>query len=119
MRIIWCGVGVVAVALAAVGVVLPLLPTTPFLLVAAFAFGKSSPRLAAALENHAHFGPLLSDWRSEGAIAPRHKVMAVAMMAAVLGLSILFGAPLWILLVQSLVMACVAAFLLTRPNPGG
>src|SRR5690606_8396288 len=62
-RSLWLTFGLVCVGLALAGVVLPLLPATPFLLLAAFAFTRSSPRLHAWLLGHRHFGPLIEDWR--------------------------------------------------------
>lgn len=59
---------VLATGLGMVGVILPLLPTTPFLIVAVWAAGKSSPRLELWLLEHPQFGPLLKGWRDRGAI---------------------------------------------------
>ena len=81
MRLIYIAIGCIAVVLGVIGIFLPLLPTTPFLLVAAWAFAKSSPRLEAWLTNHPRFGPPLRDWRERGAIPKRAKVIAVAAMA--------------------------------------
>lgn len=105
-----------AVALGLLGVALPVLPTTPFLLVAAFAFGKSSPRARAWLIEHAHFGPAIQDWEERGAISRRAKTLAVSMMTLVFVASLVFGASWWVLLAQALLMGAGAAFVLTRPN---
>lgn len=105
-----------AVALGLLGVALPVLPTTPFLLVAAFAFGKSSPRARAWLIEHAHFGPAIQDWEERGAISRRAKTLAVSMMTVVFVASLVFGASWWVLLAQALLMGAGAAFVLTRPN---
>lgn len=105
-----------AVALGLLGVALPVLPTTPFLLVAAFAFGKSSPRARAWLIEHAHFGPAIQDWEERGAISRRAKTLAVGMMTVVFVASLVFGASWWVLLAQALLMGAGAAFVLTRPN---
>jgi uncharacterized membrane protein YbaN (DUF454 family) len=115
-RPFWLVVGGLALALAAAGVVLPLLPTTPFLLVAAFAFARSSPRLHAWLTAHPLFGPLIENWRRYGAISRRAKITAVAGMGCVLALSIGMGANRWVLAVQALVIIGSAAFILTRPD---
>lgn len=80
LRLMWIGLGWLCVGLAVLGVVVPGLPTTPFLLVAAWAFHKGSRRWAAWLEGHRLFGPLLRNWQQHR-IIPRHaKVIAVGTM---------------------------------------
>lgn len=69
-------------AIGIVGVFVPLLPTTPFLLVAAWCFSRSSPRLEEWLFDHPSLGPPLRDWRREGAISARAKAIALTLMAA-------------------------------------
>ncbi|MGH1367179.1 MAG: YbaN family protein [Maritimibacter sp.] len=108
--------GLGALVLGLIGVVLPGLPTTPFLLVAAFAFGRSSPRLRMWIENHATFGPPIRDWEDRGAISRRAKILAVSMMGVVLAMSLVIGVPLWALGVQALCMGGAATFVLTRPD---
>lgn len=117
MRLFWMSLGIGSVALGALGAVLPLLPTTPFLLLAAFSFARSSPRAEAWLVNHPRFGPLISNWRLHGSISPRAKAIACLFMAAALALSFALGVTPWVLAVQALVLAIVAVFILTRPNP--
>ena len=112
----WTLFGIVALALGAIGVVLPLLPTTPFVLLAAFAFAKGSPRLARMLEDHRIFGPIIEDWRASGAIAPKFKAIAMGMMIATLGLSIFLGLAAHILIIQVICMGAAAAYVLSRPN---
>lgn len=75
-------VGVLFVGLAVLGVVLPILPTTPFLLVAAACFAKSSPRLQRKLMANKTFGPLIHDWQTHRSI-PR-KAKRVALLTIVL-----------------------------------
>ncbi|WP_196260423.1 YbaN family protein [Pelagibacterium limicola] len=116
-RVLWASAGCIAVALAAAGVVLPLLPTTPFLLLAAFCFARGSQRLHYWLLTHRRFGPLLADWQEKGAIAPRAKAIAIAVIVATFTLSLLLGLAPWLLAVQGAVLACAATFVLTRPNP--
>jgi uncharacterized membrane protein YbaN (DUF454 family) len=115
-RAFWFSVGMLALALGAVGVILPVLPTTPFVILAAFAFGKSSPTLHAWLENNATFGPLIADWREHGAIAPRIKMLACSMMLAALGLSLIMGVNTRVLIIQSICLAAAATYVLSRPN---
>jgi uncharacterized membrane protein YbaN (DUF454 family) len=118
-RPFWLLLGLLAIALAAAGVVLPLLPTTPFLLVAAFAFARSSPRLHAWLLSHRYFGPLIENWRRHGAIDRRTKTVSVAVMAATPGMTWAIGAPLWALGTQVSVLVVCAIFIVTRPEGGG
>ncbi len=115
-RQLWIALGCTAVALGAAGVVLPLLPTTPFVLVAAWAFAKSSPRLHRWLTGHRVFGPLIADWQAHRAIAPAAKRASLLSMLAVFGLSVALGLSPLLLLVQGAVLAATATFILTRPN---
>jgi uncharacterized membrane protein YbaN (DUF454 family) len=117
MRFLWSAFGVACVGLGALGVVLPLLPTTPFLLLAAVAFGKSSPRMHAWMMNHPRLGPPLHNWRAHGAIGRRAKGMAISMMAAAFVASVALGVPTYALALQALVLCCCGAFILSRPNP--
>lgn len=81
MRQAYLIIGCLMVAIGAVGIFLPLLPTTPFLLVAAACFARSSPRLEAWLLAHRRFGPLLAAWRERGAIPRSGKLLSTAGMA--------------------------------------
>ena len=116
-RAIWVLVGLIALALGAVGVFLPLLPTTPFILVAAFAFANSSERLHTWLVEHNVFGPLIENWRRYGAISRSAKVAGVLSMVAVVALSIVLQFPTSIIVVQAIVLSAAALFILTRPMP--
>lgn len=79
-----------------VGVVLPLLPTTPFVLVAAACFAKSSPRMHAWLLANRVFGPVIMDWEKKKCISLKVKLSALTMMIVVGGASIvLFVPPGW------------------------
>ncbi|MCV0428019.1 MAG: YbaN family protein [Roseibium sp.] len=115
-RAFWLVLGAMALLFGAIGAVLPVLPTTPFVIVAAFAFGKSSPHLRAVLENNSVFGPIIADWRENGAIAVRYKVISIGMMAAVFGLSFALSVSMTVLIIQASCMAGAALFILSRPN---
>ena len=82
--------GFVFVGLAGLGAVLPVLPTTPFLLVAAACFARSSPRFYAWLLSNRLFGPLIRDWRAHRTIPRGAKVWAIGMIAVVGGSSVAF-----------------------------
>jgi len=117
VRYIWLSFGWLFVALGVVGIVLPLLPTTPFLLVAAFCFSRGSPRLLAWLLDHAHLGPPVRAWQAHGAIATRFKVAALVFMTVSVGLSFLYGVPQTGLIIQIAILSCVSIFILSRPAP--
>jgi uncharacterized membrane protein YbaN (DUF454 family) len=81
MRHIYLVLGIGCVALGFIGAFLPVLPTTPFLILAAACFARSSPRLENWLLSHRQFGPMLRAWRERGAIPRKAKLMALAGMS--------------------------------------
>ncbi|MBL8555263.1 MAG: YbaN family protein [Phenylobacterium sp.] len=115
-RLVYRAVGFAMVGLATAGVFLPVLPTTPFLLVAAWAFARSSPELAARLRNHPRFGAFLRDWQDRGAIPLKAKALAITMMAGSWGLLALTTRNLWVLGGVAATLSAVAIYLITRPN---
>jgi len=119
LRPLYLVLGWIMLALAAAGTVLPLLPTTPFVLVAAWLFYRSSPATAAWLHNHPLLGPPLRNWHAERAIAARTKLVAIITMA--IGYALTLGltqpAPLPATFLAALLLS-VATFILTRPVPG-
>lgn len=115
MKILWQIFGWLNVGLGALGSVLPLLPTTPFLLVAAWAFARSSDRFHDWLVNHKRLGPPIVAWRRERAIAPRVKLVAALSLVASFVIALMAGVPGWALALQSAILIAVAAFILTRP----
>ncbi|HSG87654.1 MAG TPA: YbaN family protein [Pseudomonadales bacterium] len=89
----WLWIGWLCIALGAIGAVLPLLPTTPFVLLAAWCFARSSKRWHDWLYASGLFGPLLRDWDERRCMPLRAKVVALVMMAGVGGSSILLAVP--------------------------
>jgi uncharacterized membrane protein YbaN (DUF454 family) len=116
-RLTWLVVGFVALALGALGIALPLLPTTPFVILAAFAFAQSSEKLHQWLLDHNVFGPLIDNWRRHGAISRRAKIASVVSMVAVLAISLAMALPMVVIVVQLVVLGAAALFILTRPEP--
>ena len=80
--------GSVSLALGLIGVVLPGLPTTPFILLAAACYARASPRLHAWLLNHRWMGPMLRDWERDHSLTRRTKTVAVVSMTLMVGLSV-------------------------------
>lgn len=115
-RWIYRGLAGVFIALGAVGVVLPLVPTTPFLIVAAWAAGKSSPALRHRLRAHPRYGPALVRWQDHGAVSRRAKVLAITLMTASWAmLWFTVGRP-WLILMVGLFMTGLATYLASRPE---
>lgn len=80
-RWVWLWAGFISLGTGVVGIVLPLLPTTPFVLLAAFCFSRGSERCEQWLLTHHRFGPLVQDWRTQRAVPLRAKQLAITMMA--------------------------------------
>lgn len=80
-RVLWLLAGATSLALGIVGIVVPLLPTTPFVLLAAACFSRGSVRCERWLLSHRTFGPMVRDWRAHRAIPRRARQLAFAMMA--------------------------------------
>jgi molybdopterin-guanine dinucleotide biosynthesis protein A len=115
-RLLYRALGWTAVALAAAGAILPLLPTTIFLLIALWAFARGSPEWADWLRANRRFGPYIRDWEERGAIPVRAKALAIVMMSA--SLAWLGWSTHNLLLTASVgvVLLAVAGFILTRPS---
>ena len=116
-RVVLILVGLTALALGALGVILPLLPTTPFVLVAAIAFANSSERLHQWLLDHDLFGPLISNWRQYGAISRPTKILSLVSMVAIVTISWLLAVPTYVIVIQVLTLSISATFIVTRPLP--
>jgi uncharacterized membrane protein YbaN (DUF454 family) len=117
MRGIWLVLGLIATAAGLIGAVLPLLPTTPFLILAAACFARSSPRLEARILNDPRFGPMILEWRQRGAIPPRAKLLAVGGMAGGYAVFLLTSKPaLPLALLVAGLMGLVAVWMLSRPS---
>jgi len=116
LRLLWASGGIAFVTIGGIGVILPLLPTTPFLLLAAYCFARSSPKLHDWLLSHPSFGPLISNWDRYGSIDRRSKKIAMVVILMTLGLSVALNVPWWALAAQTVVLAIVSTFILTRPE---
>lgn len=118
MRWLWFTAGWLMVALGFIGALLPVMPTTIFLMMAVACFARSSPRFEHWLLSHPQFGTPLRQWREEGAISRKGRRMAFGGMA--LGYVIFWVAvrPSWAMAVGvALVFVAGAAYVGTRPLP--
>ena len=114
VRWLLLALAVVCLALAIVGIFLPVLPTVPFVLLAAWAASLSSPRLSRWLDNHPLFGKPLNEWRRHGVVRRRAKWAATITMSA--SVMVFLVRPLWVPLTAITIMTSVAAWLWRRPE---
>jgi len=114
LRYVWLSLGMVCLSFGAAGAVLPLLPATPFLLLATWAFARSSDRFHGWLVEHPTLGPPIHAWKTKRAISRRTKLVAMASLAAGLAVSLAAGVSWTVLAFQLAALGAVAAFILTR-----
>ncbi|WJY14020.1 DUF454 family protein [Pectobacteriaceae bacterium CE90] len=108
-------IGWLAVILAAFGVILPLLPTTPFLLLAAWCFARSSPRFHHWLLYRSLFGGYLRHWQQHRALPPRVKGKAIAVIIATFVLSLWMVEITWVRGLLLAILAVLLVFMLRLP----
>ncbi|MDZ7653177.1 MAG: YbaN family protein [Burkholderiaceae bacterium] len=117
MRLLFLVAGSICVALGVIGLFLPLLPTTPFLLLAAACYARGSQRFYDWLLANRTFGPLIHEWRTHRSIPYRTKVSAIALMSATLGISIVFFVdPLWLKLLLAAMGLGLAIWMYRMPS---
>lgn len=116
-RGLWLTAGFFFVALGLIGALLPLMPTTIFLIFAAGCFARSSPRFEAWLLDHRHFGPPLRAWREHKAISRQGKVAACSGMALGYGVFYVAAQPrAGVAVLAAIAITACAVFVLTRPS---
>ena len=93
VRLLFAGLGTLFILLGIAGAILPVLPTTPFMLLAAACYARASSRFYNWLLNNRTFGPTILEWRRHRSIPWRAKLVAIALMAVTLGISIAFFVP--------------------------
>ncbi len=117
LRLLLSSLALIFLILGIIGIFLPVLPTTPFLLLASACYARSSVKFYNAMMNHSHLGPPLRTWKEKRAISRRNKVLAISLLTATALPSVVFWIPLmpvkWLV---GLICVSVAAFLVTRPE---
>ena len=118
LRLLLTASGWVSLALGIIGIFLPLLPTTPFVLLSAYCFSKSSPRLHSWLINQPRLGPMIQNWEQQGSISQNAKVTSTVLMIGMFGVSLLL---INLSLILKGMLICIATgvlyFIWTRPLP--
>lgn len=115
-RNVYASLGFVSVALGVIGIVLPVVPTVPFAILAAFFFSKSSPRMHQWVLNLPKIGQSVRDWDESGVIKPKAKLLCVLGIALFLGSSIYFAPYLYLKISLVVIGLAVLTFVLSRPS---
>lgn len=117
MRWVLIGCGWLSVCTGVIGIFLPLLPTVPFLLLAAACFAKSSERFHTWLLEHNSLGPLIRDYLNSGGMPLRAKRMAIGMVWVSFPVSaFVFVHVVWVKIGLLIMAACITGYLLSLPT---
>lgn len=114
-RLVYGALGVASLVIGVVGAFFPLLPTVPFLILAAFCFSRSNPAWEKRLLDHPRYGPHILRWRERRAIGSRAKVLAVAMLAASAAGGLIALQMPWALLPAAVALVS-GAWIVSRPS---
>ncbi|HYD33859.1 MAG TPA: YbaN family protein [Methylophilaceae bacterium] len=115
-KLLWRIVAAIALLLGVIGLFLPIVPTVPFVLLAAWASSKGWPQLEQYLLSHRYCGPQIRAWREHGAIARRAKYMAAIMIGGSIALLWLMPLRLALQVGISVIMVAVIIWVWTRPD---
>jgi uncharacterized protein len=117
MKLAFLAVGWLSLGLGVAGIFLPLLPTTPFLILTAYCFSKGSPRLHRWLLSQPQIGPIIIDWQERKVIRLRAKILATCLLVpTVLTATVLSRWPLFVDVTLLLVVVTVLSFIWTRKS---
>ena len=117
MRYLYLSIGFIFLIGAFIGIVVPGIPTTPLILVAAWAFARSSKRFETWLLQHRIFGPIISDWRTNGSIRRSNKIKAVVALVITFAVTMIFAFSLFFDGIFAVFGALLCVYLITRPEP--
>lgn len=110
-------IGHLCLILGIIGAFIPVLPTTPFLLLAAFLYSQSSPKLHNWIISHKYLGPPVKDWQDRGVIGLKAKIIATVMIILVIGLRFpSLAVNMWIKVSATIILMAVLIFIWTRPS---
>lgn len=117
-RYVMVGLAMFFLLLGFIGVFTPIMPTMPFVLLAAVCFARSSPRFYNWLMNHRWFGPSLRDWKTTGGIRRKNKFLAISLLGFSMTPTVVFIIPIMgVKILMAVIGLAVAAFIATRPDP--
>ena len=117
IKTIYLLAGIISLLLGLIGAFLPILPTVPFILLAAFCFARAYPPLYHWLRDRSIFAESLQDWERERAISRSSKRKALTMIVLSFALALYFASSMWLKLLLMMIGISVATFIATRPEP--
>ncbi|MGO3058193.1 YbaN family protein [Halomonas sp. AOP43-A1-21] len=117
VRALWVGLAALSFGIGVIGIFLPLLPTTEFMLGAVYCASKGSPRFEAWIRSRRYVGPLINNWERERAISRRAKFIAVSMISASALFILLHLSNSWLRWSIIALLIGVAIWLVTRSEP--
>ncbi len=116
MRLFWIALGAITLILAVVGLILPVMPTVPFVIISAYCFARGYPKVYDWMLANKYFGPIIKDWQERGAISRKTKwITTISLIAALILAYVLGLAPVWII-VEGIIFAAILVFVWTRPE---
>lgn len=116
-RHLWALLAWTSLILGIIGAFLPIMPTVPFILLAAFAAARGSERLRGWLLAHPKFGRVILDWERDGTVRRSSKWLATVMMSASFVGMLVFSPLWWVPASAGTIMAITAIWLWRRPEP--
>ena len=116
---IYVGIGIIFLILGFIGLLLPIVPTTPFVLVSVWFFARSSKKLENWLVNHKIFGKMIRDWRNHGSINKKAKISAIPLILISFSGAIYFNEILALDILLAILGTSIAAFIVSRPSSPG
>ncbi len=115
IALVWAGHA--SVLLGLIGIALPVLPTTPFLILACFCYRRGSPALEKYLQENRWLGPFLSDWQKSRSIKRQVKAKAIGTLCVVMAISMYMIAFPLVRVILAIIAFAVIIFIATRPSP--
>lgn len=115
LRPVYFVAGIILVGIGIAGYILPVLPGTIWMILAAACFARSSPKFEAWLVNHKTFGPSVVAWRQNGAIPRKAKILAIGMMAISFIVLVVTHVPMLALAIVGAIFLACALFVASRP----
>lgn len=116
MRFLWLAAGFTSVGIGIVAFFVPLLPSTVFLLIATYAFARSSEHFHNWITTHPQFGPPIANWHNGRVIERSTKILATVSIAIAMMIPILVGLPTWIPITTVLILSAVLTYIWSRPE---